>query len=223
MTDRKGPAVLPLHPDAEELLVTFARAMKARARAAVGPMASANAKARGQAVRLANNIEHLWWCGGETGDAEPEGISAPAMRAAIQLMNDYFLPMAERVFGDASIPYNERLAMILARYLRQEKLRFFNARDLHRRIGGPLRVAADMKVACDLLVEANLIRPVKRATGGRPALEFEVNPVVHQEASAPSSPCANSAKSAKTPDDLAETEAFDTIGTFGTRAAEGEP
>ena len=221
--EQVGPRFLPLEAAAENLLEAFGQETVRLADQAVGPMAAAFAKARGHALRLATVLEHLWWCGGDTVQAEPMAIASGAMEAAINLLRGYFLPMAERVFGDAAIPHNEHLAMVLVRHLQQHGLRFFNARDLHRKIGGPLRVAADMKVACDLLVEANLILPVKRATGGRRALEFEVNPVVYQEASAPSSPCANSAKSAKTPDDLAETEAFDTIGTFGTRAAEGEP
>lgn len=66
--------------------------------------------------------------------------------------------MAERVFGDASIPVAERAAMTLIRFLKRNGLATFNARDARREVGGPLRDAAAMDAACDALVEAGLIR-----------------------------------------------------------------
>jgi hypothetical protein len=174
------PKRLRLTSDAEDVLEEFAREMAWRAHQASGLFSGALGKARGHAMRLANIIEHLWWCG-ETGGPELEVISRQAVVAAVRLLDGYFIPMAERVFGDASIPAAERNAMALARYLRAGQVKEFNARNLRREIGGTLRDPTPMDVACTALVEAGLIRPrFERAghTSGKPAKNYEVNPAV---------------------------------------------
>jgi hypothetical protein len=199
-----GPVRLPLDPEGEDLLEVFGKETVGQAHDATGPMAAVFSKARGHALRLATVIEFLWWCGGESGDAEPDRIGHAAVAAAIDLMRDYFIPMAERVFGDASIPFADRLGMTLARHLKRIGVRSFNARDLRRKIGGDLRAASEMETACKLLVEANLIRPQlarRGATPGRPALAFEVNPALFQAAAEPvvnETRCAVCADSAET-------------------------
>ena len=106
---------------------------------------------------------------------------------AAALLASYFAPMAERAFGDAAIPAPERAAMALAHHLRRERLHTFNARQLRRALGGPLRDADVIKRACAELVEAGLIRPASGArpgpSGGRPSSDYEVNPAVHGRAS----------------------------------------
>ena len=68
-----------------------------------GLLRSAIGKMRGQALRLALGLEFLWWCGGN--DIKPPTvISDRAFAAAAHLVGDYFLPMAERVYGDAATP-----------------------------------------------------------------------------------------------------------------------
>jgi hypothetical protein len=103
------------------------------------------------------------------------------VEAAAGLLDGYFIPMAERVYGDASIPTAERKAMQLARHLRREQIREFKAREARRQIGGLLREATDMDAACAVLVEADLLRPrFGRAGGtkGREAKIYEVHPLL---------------------------------------------
>lgn len=180
--DQLGPIHVPLSAEAADLLEAFGKETVIHAHHATGPLAVVFSKARGHALRLATVLEFLWWCGDASAHAEPNTISRSAMAGGIDLMRDYFIPMAERVFGDASVPNAERLGMILARHLKRAALRTFNARDLRRQVGGPLRSAAAMDTACNLLVEANLIRLVLtlRSTPGRQPLNFEVNPVLFQ-------------------------------------------
>lgn len=181
--DRLGnlePKTLPLHPRAEALLEKFAQEMGRRADEATGLFASTLSKARGHALRLAAILDHIWFAIEPT-EEEPEEIGEPAMRAAIDLVRDCFLPMAARVFGDLVIPMPERRAMHLARHLRRNGLVSFNARTTRHELGGLVRDADDMAEACAVLVDGNLIRPAfKRAgeTKGRPAKLFDVNPVV---------------------------------------------
>jgi hypothetical protein len=173
------PKRLRLMPDAEDALEEFAREMANRAHEASGMFAGALGKARGHVLRLANILEHLWWSG--EGGAEPEVISRQALEAAAGLLEGYFIPMAERVFGDAAIPAAERNTMTLARYLRAHRITTFNAKTLRRDIGSTLREAAAMDAACNILVDAGLIRArPERAgsTSGRQAKNYEVNPAV---------------------------------------------
>jgi Protein of unknown function (DUF3987) len=184
-TDKFGhpaPRLLRLEPSAEDALEEFARDMARRGEAASGMLAGSIGKARCHTLRLALILEHLWWCGEPQRPApEPERVTLGAIEAATIFVADYFLPMAERVYGDAALPVSERWAMFLARHLRREGITRFNARDLRRQIGGCLRQPASMQAACSVLTEAGLIRPLspRPETVGRPAKRFEVNPAMH--------------------------------------------
>jgi hypothetical protein len=174
------PVKVPLTAEAEDRLEAFARDILEQCQDASGLLAGSLGKARGHVLRLSAVLEYLWWCGG-TVAAEPKVISADAVTAAADLLNAYFLPMAERVYGDASIPEAERRGMVLARHLRSNRLAEFNARTVRREVGGMLRDAADMEAACQQLVEANLIRARFTRAGegkGRKALNYDVHPAV---------------------------------------------
>lgn len=179
------PVRILLTGEAEDRLEAFARDMVWRSHEASGLLAGCLGKARGRALRLSAVLEHLWWCGGATA-REPQAISPEAVTAAADLLNAYFIPMAERVFGDASIPLIERRAMLLAKHLKQNRLDCFNARDVRRNIGGLLRDAANMEAACTQLVEGGLILPRLERAGegkGRPARNYEVNPTIFRRPS----------------------------------------
>lgn len=169
--------------EATALLEAFGQEAERLGAEASGLYAGTLGKARGHALRLACVVEHLWWAATDFGNVPPEAIGEGAMQAAVRLMRDYFIPSAERVFGDAAIPVAEHRAMHLAKHLRRLKLKAFNARDLRRTLSGPLREPKHMDEACEGLTEANLIR-LGRATsgpqGGRPAKIFEVHPAVHR-------------------------------------------
>jgi hypothetical protein len=172
------PRRLPLTSGAENLLEEFAQEMRSRAHDTSGPMAGAIGKARGHVLRLSCILEHLWWSG-DRAYPEPTCISADSVKRAAGLVEGYFLPMAERALGDASIPVVERRAMTLAQHLRKAASLTFNARDVRRTIGGELREATHMEGACKTLEEAGLIRPVRvtDAMGRRPK-NYEVNPSI---------------------------------------------
>lgn len=178
------PKRLRLTRDAEDVLEEFARETAKTAHEATGIFAGALGKARGHALRLSIIIEHLRWCG-EANVPEPDAVSASAVEAAAGLLEAYYVPMAERVFGDAAIPTDERAAMLLIRYARAHGLVGFNARELRRDIGGALREAAAMDAACKALVEAGLVRSAGTRAGDRPgrtSKTFEVNPAVLRRA-----------------------------------------
>ena len=164
----------------------FAREMGRRGEEATGGFASGLGKARGHALRLSAVLTFLWWCCGMPNAREPDAISEEAVNAAAALLDAYFVPMAERVFGDAAIPLVERGAMAVARHLRKARTPEFNARTARREIGGLVRETPAMDGACKVLIEAGLIRPrFSRAGGnkGRQAQNYEVNPALFRRAS----------------------------------------
>lgn len=93
-------------------------------------------------------------------------------------MDDYFKPMVERVFGDASIPEEERLAATLARYIIKTKPKIINLRKIRReaRLQGLSR-ADKMQGAANALMEAGWLFEVDGTTEvGRPRGDYAVNP-----------------------------------------------
>ncbi|WP_375410661.1 DUF3987 domain-containing protein [uncultured Methylobacterium sp.] len=181
--DKSGqtePVRVRLTVEAEDLLEAFARDIAGRSQHASGLFAGTLGKARGHTLRLSAILEYLWWCGGAKA-SEPSAISARAVEAAAGLLDGYFLPMAERAYGDAAIPLVERRARLLVRHLRRTRQTEFNAREVRCQIGGMLREAKDMHAACGMLVEASLIRPAFERAGetkGRRAQRYEVNPAI---------------------------------------------
>ncbi|UIJ74292.1 DUF3987 domain-containing protein [Aurantimonas sp. HBX-1] len=174
------PKRLHLTPAAVDVLEEFGRDMAARAHEASGVFAGALGKTRGHALRLATVLEFLWWCG-RPESQEPCAISVEAVTAAAGLLDAYFIPMTERVLGDASIPVAERGAMTLARHLKRKGIVSFNAREVRREVGGLLRESAAMDAACNVLVEAGLIRSKPSRSGsqaGRAAKTYEVNSTI---------------------------------------------
>lgn len=169
------PVVVPFSAAAVEAFHDFRRDMHARD--AAGLMAGAIGKAPGHVIRLALALEFLWWAA-TPGAPEPAEISLAAFRAAAGLVDGYFLPMAERVFGDAAATERERHAAALARWIVRTRPAKVNARALREadKPPGLPRDANAIKAACAELVEARwLVAPPAAAGPGRPAGDYLVN------------------------------------------------
>jgi hypothetical protein len=103
------------------------------------------------------------------------------MSSAIGLVDRYFVPMAQRVFGEATIPPEEQLGIELARWIARTKPAQFNARETRRRIRGALSDSKAMHQACEALTAAGWIRPARKSSensAGRTPSNFEVNPLL---------------------------------------------
>jgi hypothetical protein len=174
------PIMVPLHEAALPTILAFGREMQARQKFAGGRMRSALGKARGQALRLSLVLAFLWWCG-ETGIAGPPiYISAEALAAAARLMQDYFVPMAERTYGDAAATKAERDARTLANWIIRNRPEAVHVRHLQRQIRLPeMRTAPEIHAAATLLVEADWLAPPPKGTEygpGRVSVSYAVNP-----------------------------------------------
>jgi hypothetical protein len=174
------PAVVSATDEAADLLADFARDMQRREPLTTGNMKGTLGKARGHALRLSLVLEFLWWSMADR--AEPRQISTKAMRAAISLMYDFFLPMAQRVFGDAAITPKERNTRALARWIARERPDRINLRLLSRGQTGntplpDLRDVKDIREAAEWLQDCGwFLPPMQEKIGGRPRSDFVIAP-----------------------------------------------
>ena len=104
-------------------------------------------------------------------------------QAAADFLERYAVPMARRVFGEASLPKAERDARAIARWLAKQNPvpDTINERELRRMSGGPgIREAARITAAMAELAEADWLRPApSRSDGyGRQRQDWAVNPAV---------------------------------------------
>ncbi len=115
-----------------------------------------------------------------TGGPEPETIGTEATGYAAHLIDEYFKPMALRVYGDAALPEAEHHAAGIARRIIKNKLTVVTAREIRRAWKMPgLATGAKVNDALDVLLDADILRPAPSRQGdtpGRNRSNFEVNP-----------------------------------------------
>jgi hypothetical protein len=176
-SDPPCPIVITLTVEAKECMIAFAREMEMKKAAAGGLMCSAYGKARGLALRLSLVLEYLWWCGKDGADPPPKVISHRAFVTAAAMVADYFMPMAERVYGDAAATDVERNAMTLAKWIEREKPEEVHIRHLQRHLRLPgLRNADQIKMAAAVLIEADWLHFPKVGFGAQSKVSYPVNP-----------------------------------------------
>jgi hypothetical protein len=182
--DPPQPIIVPLCQEAMQLLETFARDMQDRQSSAGGLMRSALGKARGLALRLSLVLETLWWSANQGMDPPPTQISARAFAAAAHLLTDYFMPSAERVYGDSTAAAKDRNAATLARWICREKPPEVYVRELQRTVRLPGLTAAEViHEAARVLVEADWLAEPPRGDGHRGKAAYPINPRVWDAAS----------------------------------------
>lgn len=163
------------------LIELFGQRMQAAQQNAGGLLRSAYGKARGLALRVSLTLELLTWCAEGGLSAPPEQISAEALSHACKLVEEYFMPMAARVYGDAAIPDVERHAATLAKWLSLVKPTYVHVRTVQREARLPgLRTAEAIRAACDALVEADWLRQPAGGSGfqARGKVAYPVNPAL---------------------------------------------
>jgi hypothetical protein len=173
------PIMVPLTNEARSMIEEFGREMQERQSSAGGLLRSALGKARGAALRLSLVLEHLWWCGEDGIAPPPNAISARAFAAAALLLGEYFVPMAERVYGDAATSRADRNAATLARWIMRNRPTEVHVRQVQRVVRLPgLRSADDIHAAAAVLVEADWLAPPARGTefGQRGRSAYPINP-----------------------------------------------
>ena len=174
------PVNVPLAAAAVPMMEAFGQKMQAWQEEAGGLMISALGKARGLALRLSLVLEMLRWCGEKGFVSPPTEISVEAFLAATKLVEEYLIPMAERVYGDASTTPERRNAATLARWIAKTKPASVHVRTLQRDVRLPgLHTAEAIHAAAHHLVEAEWLRPPKRGTFQRRGMiSYQINPSI---------------------------------------------
>jgi hypothetical protein len=169
--------VLPLDRDGIIVLQQAAQRWHGVARQTQGQIGSWYARAAGQALRLAGLRELCEWA--LTGNQErPLTISAASMQAAINAVDTFFAPMAQRVLGPVGGVQVSRDAAELARLIARDGELIINRRILQRNLPKRLKVETVFKEAFKALEKGFWVRPLPREEGdlGRPRADYEVNP-----------------------------------------------
>jgi len=181
-----NPTVLPLTPEAADLFEPWWKAFTDRAQALTGKLASHYGKMPGVLLRTALVLEHLWWSKVSSSASAPEAITSEAVLAAMKLVDSYLVPMGERVYGDAEIPQQARLAATFARYLVRERPPIINARDLYKsKLVQGIRDAKEAELAIEAAVDAGFLLPAPARAGpthGRERKDYRLNPLVQEVA-----------------------------------------
>jgi len=179
--DPPTPLMVPLAGEAIADIEEFGRSMQRRQAWTSGFLCSAYGKARGWVVRLSLVLEYLWWCAASGFVEPPTRVSERAVVGAAVLVEEYFIPMAERVYGDVGLPEAERLTTTLARWIWRQMpaLEIVNAREVQRHKLPGLRAADKVATAINGLIEADWLRAVPSRAGssaGRQRMDYAVNP-----------------------------------------------
>lgn len=175
---------IPLAPEASDLFEVWGRSNSEGMDDAAALYKSFCGKLEGAVLRLSLTAELMAWA--TRGGAEPETISVQTVAAVAEWVDDYAKPMAQRVYGDASLPLVERNAAILARYIMKAKLDRINKRELkrspHKSHLPTMRTAQPMDEAVSYLCDAGWLVEVggrDGETAGRKSGDYLVNPAVH--------------------------------------------
>jgi hypothetical protein len=129
------------------------------------------------------------WSVGPVEKPAPLFVSLATIERAITFVDDYLSPMAERVFGDAALPDDERGAANIAKLIVARRLGdpdgngrvLINSREVQRLKLPKLRNADAVKAAFSVLTENGWIRsaPSREGKGaGRRRDDHEINPYV---------------------------------------------
>jgi hypothetical protein len=185
-SDNEGkprPSTLDLIASATAVFEDWWTKSGAEAREAIGFYAGFLGKGPGVVLRLALVLEYLAWADGpET--HEPVLVGENSVTKAISLFEDYFKPMAARVFGGADMTRTEVWARALLRHLRREpQVSTINVTELRRAVPG-LRETEDVKAVLEALQKGGWVRPAPARQGhskGRQRGDWAVNPILWAE------------------------------------------
>ena len=175
------PFYVPLAEAALPALEAFARDMQCHQEDAGGLMRSTYGKARGVAIRLALVLAYLRWCAEDGIAPPPAEVPEAAFLDACDLVAEFFMPMAERVYGDAAATPDQRRAATLARWIWKTRPAVVHVRTLQRETRLPgLTSAEPIHAACAELIEAGWLKlpPKAAAFQQRTAAKYPINPAI---------------------------------------------
>jgi hypothetical protein len=176
-----SPISVPLEGEAVPVIDAFGREMQTAQQSATGLLGSDYGKARGLALRVSLNIEYLRWAASPGETAPPEKISKSALEDACRLVREYYIPMSERVYGDAALKNEERNASRLANLILKNRMAELHVTKFIRKESrsSPQKTALAIHGAAHILVEMGWLRePPKGNQHGQARQIYSVNPAL---------------------------------------------
>jgi hypothetical protein len=163
---------------AADVVLGAGRDWAAREATVSGLLLGAIGKARGHMVRLAMVLELLRWCAEKPGEEAPAEVGEEAAAAAAVLLDAYFLPMAQRAYGEGALTEPERRGRTLLRHIIAQGLQVVNEREVRETRGlAGLTDAEAVKAAVAMLRHEDvLLAGSREAKAGRPRADHVVNP-----------------------------------------------
>jgi len=133
-------------------------------------------------IRLALVLELLRWCAERPGEEAPAQVGEECATAAAALMEDYFLPSAERAYGAGAITEAERHARTLLRHILATGAALINEREIRETPGLRGLSSADaVREAVAVLRREDVLLPApQNSKPGRPRGDHPVNPRLAQ-------------------------------------------
>lgn len=172
------PEIIPFSDRAAEVLQEWRVELAALENDLSGKLLSHVGKMPGMTARFSLILHYLQWA--TTDEPEPSEVDERFVKEAITLMKEYFIPMAERCYGEAGLPTAERDAVKIAKEIRKRQVDHLNASDLRRNWAMPgLRKADEVSAAVYVLEEANILKSNPNRLGdskGRAKKDYLVNP-----------------------------------------------
>lgn len=182
----RAPIVLPLDDEAAGVFEQWEDSNHETDAEGSSLFASFAGKMSGAVLRLALVSELTQWA--FNGGGEPAQVSMRSLSAAIEWVEAYAKPMAQRVYGDAAVSQTDRNASLVARYIVKHGFRTVNVRELrqhpHKGHLKPLQAKGAMDEAFAVLEDCGWLRPAFNREGdtpGQPRKDYDVNPAVFGE------------------------------------------
>ena len=174
------PLTMKLAAEAADRFEEVRQRLYDREQAAAKMLKSFFGKTPGMLLRLSGLLELLERACIDSGDW-PTTVSAGKIEAGETLI-EYFIEMAERVYGEAGMTTEEKNAACIAREIHRRRAKVINTRTIRTEtwVSG-LRKAADVDAAIRCLEEEDWLKPVPRRAGetkGRLRKDFLVNPCI---------------------------------------------
>jgi hypothetical protein len=169
------PVCIPFSEKAADVLQAFRVKCRDWGNEAEGLLAGHIGKMPGHSVRLACVLAHLDWAH-DNGAGFPDRIEVDHIERACQLVGGHYRLHAYRSYGNSRPPEEIRNARRIAIIIEQERPRQFKVRDIQNRNLSGIQSAKQVKEALCVLEQADWVRRSAESSGGRPSVNYTVNP-----------------------------------------------
>ena len=179
----QGPHGLFMDEPATSAFDAFRRRLNEESRQAEGIELAWLGKGSGAVACLAGTFAVMSWAASEAAEI-PASVTLDSVERAVSLWWEYYRPHARAVFKRAGPSDAEHRARRVVRWLGSEGRATISREDVRRSALGQTVDAGEADRVIARLVEGGVLRALPRVSGergGRPALRWEVNPLLSKQ------------------------------------------